>query len=190
MAFLREIDSWFIQEILPHGPRYLALARRLSPNGEEAADLVQDVYLKVLATDGWQAIKDPRAYVLRMVRNLAIQRMRRARVVSMEAVANMETITVSDDRPDAFEQASSRQRLRRVLDALQSLPPRCREIVELRRIQGLSSRDIAARQGLSLSTVEKRLARGMALITLAVEGAEAAAPPRRRDARARKSGES
>lgn len=189
-AFLRDIDTWFIQEVLPHGARYRALARRLSPSSEEAADLVQDVYLKVLATDGWRAIKDPRAYVLRMVKNLAIQKMRRARVLSIDAVANMEAITVSDDRPDAFEQASSRQRLRLVLDALQTLPPRCREVVELRRIQGLSARDIAARLGLSLSTVEKRLARGMAAITLAMESAEAVGQPRRREPRARKSEES
>ncbi|OHB40757.1 MAG: hypothetical protein A2882_11465 [Phenylobacterium sp. RIFCSPHIGHO2_01_FULL_70_10] len=50
---LREVDLWFIDRVLPHEQRYLALARRFSANGEEAADLVQDVYARLMASEGW-----------------------------------------------------------------------------------------------------------------------------------------
>lgn len=194
---LREVDLWFIDRVLPHEQRYLALARRFSANGEEAADLVQDVYARLMASEGWRFVEEPRAYVLTMIRNLGVQRVRRARVVSMERLAEVEGAReVSSDTPDPFDEASGRQRLRLALSALRDLPPRCREVVELRRLHDLSSREIARRLGLSLSTVEKRLARGMTLMAQAMsraeapqaqdsEAAQAPAAPGRRRPRAR-----
>ena len=123
---------------------------------------------------GWRFIEEPRAYVLTMIRNLGVQRVRRARVVSMERLAEVDGAReVSSDTPDPFDEASGRQRLRLALSALRDLPPRCREVVELRRLHDLSSREIARRLGLSLSTVEKRLARGMTLMAQAMSRAEA-----------------
>lgn len=169
MSGLRDIDRWFIDRVLPHETRYLMLAGRLSANGEQAADLVHDVYARLLSSDAWRLIEDPRAYVLRMVRNLAIQQLRRARIVSIQNVANLEALNHADQTPDAFDRASSRQRLGLMLGALRDLPPRCREVVVLRRFDDLSCREIAARLGLSLSTVEKRLARGLFLLAEAME---------------------
>lgn len=108
MSGLRDIDRWFVDRVLPHETHYLALAGRLSANGEQAADLVHDVYARLLSSDAWRLIEDPRAYVLRMVRNLAIQHLRRARIVSIQNVANLEALNHADQTPDAFDQASSR----------------------------------------------------------------------------------
>lgn len=172
MLGLREIDRWFIDRVLPHERRYVALARRFSSNGEEAADLVQDVYARVMTSESWRFVEEPRAYVLTMIRNLGIQKLRRSRVVPMQSLTELETTRHASDTPDAFDETSGRQRLRLALDALQALPPRCREVVELRRLHDLPSRDIARRLGLSLSTVEKRLARGMTLMALTMSQVE------------------
>lgn len=193
MLGLREVDRWFIDEVLPFETRYLAAARRFSARGaaggDEAADLVHDVYARVLASEGWRFIDDPRAYVLTMIRNLGIQKIRRARIVVMEALTSAEGPLNDDPAPDPFDVVSGRQRLRLALDALRALPPRCREVVELRRLHDLSSRDIARRLGLSLSTVEKRLARGMVLLALAMNRAEPGADMTVRSASAPERGE-
>ena len=152
--------------------RYIALARRLTPRGataaHEATDVVHDTYARLLSSEGWRFIEDPKAYVLTMIRNLAIERLRRARVVSMEALSDFEGHRHASAEPDSFEIASGRQRLRIVLAAMRRLPPACREVVELRRLHDVPTREIAKRLGLSLSTVEKRLARGMVLLTQAM----------------------
>jgi len=175
---LRDVDRWFIDEILPHEHRFLAAARRFcaaGAGGDEAADLVHDVYARVLAGEGWRMIDEPRAYVLIMIRNLGIQRLRRARIVNIENLFAADSQGPASVEPDAFDQTAGRQRLRRALDALLALPPRCREVVEMRRLHDLPTREIAKRLGLSLSTVEKRLARGMVLMNRAMEAADPAA---------------
>lgn len=179
MFGLRDVDRWFIDEILTHEDRFLAAARRFCTGGDagrdEAADLVHDVYARILSGEGWRVMEDPRAYVLTMIRNLGIQRLRRARIVHIESLFAREARDPVSPEPDAFDQTAGRERLKQALQALLALPPRCREVVELRRLHDLSTRDIAKRLGLSLSTVEKRLARGMVLMTLAMETVEPAA---------------
>jgi RNA polymerase sigma-70 factor (ECF subfamily) len=50
------------------------------------------------------------------------------------------------------------------MSAISQLPPQCRKVVIMRRIDELRPRDIAQKLGISLSTVEKHLARGMVLL--------------------------
>jgi len=68
------------------------------------------------------------------------------------------------DEPSPERQASSRQELRRAADLIASLPAKCRQAFTLRRVEGLSQRDVARRMGISESTVEKHI--GRALLTL------------------------
>lgn len=172
MLGLREIDIWFIDRVLPHERRYVAQARRFATHDDEAVDMVHDVYARVLASEGWRFIDEPRAYVLTMVRNLGVQTLRRARIVAMESLTEARAERLAAPTPGPFEETADRQGLRLALTALANLPERCREVVELRRLHDLSSREIAQKLGLSLSTVEKRLARGMVLMALALAQAE------------------
>ena len=194
MSYLRDLDRWFIEEVLPHEPVLLAHARRFCVNAEDAADLVQDVYAKLFGLETWRGLSNPRAYALTMVRNLAIQRLRRARVVNIRQMAGLDAADLTDDTPDAQHQTIDREQLRRLLKAVERLPDRCRQIVIMRRFEEKSPQEIARVLGLSLSTLEKRLARGMFLLAQAME-AEARAPsdpPLARPARSagrRKSGD-
>lgn len=173
---LREVDVWFIDRVLPHERRYVAQARRFCANGDEALDMVHDVYARLLASEGWRFIDEPSVYVLTMVYNLGVQTLRRARVVAMESLTEAQSQRLAAPQASPFEETAGRQGLRLALAAMRDLPPRCREVVELRRLHDLSPRDIARRLGLSLSTVEKRLARGMVLMAQALSGAEAPSP--------------
>jgi RNA polymerase sigma-70 factor (ECF subfamily) len=168
MPNLRPIDRWFIDEVLPHEKRYLAAARALMDSEDEARDLVQEVYVKLFSLDGWAAIESPPGYVLRMLRNLAIEQLRRAKIVSFRRLTEADAQNISDESPDPFRITAAREQLSKVMEALEKLPERCRAVLLRRRFQDETPTEIARATGESLSTLEKRLARGMQLLTQAL----------------------
>ncbi|RVU02312.1 RNA polymerase sigma factor [Novosphingobium umbonatum] len=161
---LRAIDQWFIDEILPHEASFLTQARRLCGSAEEAQDLVQDAYVKLFGLDGWAAIDHPQAYMRRVLVHMAIERMRRAKVVAFQQLQEIEHSRLADDAPDAFAVAAGRSRLAHLAQSVARLPERCREVFVRRRLEEQSPTQIARELGLSLSTLEKRLARAYVLL--------------------------
>ncbi len=164
MTWLRDVDRWFCSQVSPHETVFLSRARRIMGDGETARDLVHDAYAKLLTGDTWRSISHPRAYVLRVIYNLGLNRLRDARVVPMQQLAAMETLLHADSAPDAFQTVAGRQAFHKLLSALEALPPQCRRVVVLRRIHEMPPRDIAQELGISLSTVEKHLAKGLSLL--------------------------
>lgn len=145
-------------------------ARRWSVEEDEARDLVHESYAQLLQLKSWDHILNPAAYVTRMIRNIALQRMRRARVVPMRQFAALEEAEHADPAPDSFAVVAARDELRRMMAAIEALPPACRRVVMLRKLEAMPPRDIAHQLGISLSTVEKHLSRGMLLLSRALRG--------------------
>lgn len=174
MSVVRPIDRWFVTEVLPFERDLLDAAKRLCSGTDEARDLVQEVLARMLSTEGWGAIANPRIYMLRMMRNLAIDRIRRSKIVDFRHFVDLEDFDTPDDTPDQHRIAEDRQQLEDLVRAVSALPERCRTVFERCRIDGQSPRVIAEELGLSLSTLEKRLARAIYLLTAALE-------PRRSD---------
>ncbi|WNO52412.1 RNA polymerase sigma factor [Stakelama saccharophila] len=172
MDALRPIDLWFLDEILPHEPIFRAKARTLANSDEEASDLLQEAFAKLMSVDGWQAIECPRAYTLSILRNLAIKRLRRAKLIEFRQLADAGRDEPADIAPDAFQILAGRDQVRLVLEIIDALPERNRRVVRMRRIEGKSLKQIAESLRLSQSTVEKRLARGLELLTRALERAD------------------
>lgn len=169
MSWLRPIDAWFASSILPHEGDLLRQARRWAVDEDEARDLLHEAYAQLLQVEGWERIANPAAYAVRIIRNNALQRMRRARIVPMRQFAALEELDFPDPAPDSFAVAAGRDELRRLMDAVDALPPACRRVVLLRKFEEMPPRAIAERLGLSLSTVEKHLARGLFLLSRAME---------------------
>lgn len=169
MSVVRPIDRWFIEEVLPCERVLLDAATRLCGDSDEARDLVQEVLVRMLSTEGWQAITNPKAYMLRMMRNQVIDRARRAKIVDFRHLVDLEEFEVADDAPDQHRIAEDRERLEIFARAVGALPERCRTVFERCRIAGQSPKQIASELGLSLSTLEKRLARAIDLMTQALE---------------------
>lgn len=171
MSWLRDIDRWFVADVLPHAAAYRAKAAYFCGR-DDADDLVQEAYARVLKTPDYRAIVAPRGFVLTIVRNLALERLRRARVVRIE-LASLEMLDVADSAPDAFAIAAGRFELQRLLDLIDGLPPQCGRVVHMRKVQGMSPAAIAEALSISVSTVEKHLAKGLALVTKARRDSEA-----------------
>jgi RNA polymerase sigma factor (sigma-70 family) len=169
MSATRPQDRWLIDEVLPYEQRYLSVARRLTRGGDDAADLVQEALVRLMAVDGWAAIANPPAYVIRSIHNIALERMRRAKVVAFQQLAEIDTFDLHDEDPDPFRVAAGRDQVARLTKAIDLLPERCRTVFVRRRFREQSPREIAQDLGISLSTFEKRLARALYLLARAVE---------------------
>ncbi len=154
-------------EVLPHRAAFRARAVMLV-GAADADDLVQDAYARVLSVSDFGAIRHPRAFVATIVHNLAIERLRRANVVSIDHLASLDGLAFADPAPDAFAVAAGKSDIDRLLRLIDRLPPQCRRVVALRKIDGLSPGAIAEMLSLSVSTVEKHLSRGLSLLTKAM----------------------
>lgn len=158
------LDRWFCQEILVHEA---ALTRFLRSNWharDDVHDLRQDVYARVYEAAAKALPRQPKAFLFRTARNLLIDRVRRSGVVSIEPMGDFEPshVLVDDVSPERW--CGGRQVLKRLADAFDRLPDRCREVVWLRRVEHLSQKEVAARLGISEKTVEKHIAKGMRLL--------------------------
>jgi RNA polymerase sigma factor (sigma-70 family) len=156
-----EEARWFKEEIRPHERELRAYLRGRFPTLQDVDDLVQETYARLWrARQGGQATLT-RAYLFVIARNVALDLVRRNKVVSVERLGDIEELSVVEERPDAAETLSHEQELALLADAMRALPPRCREILTLRRIEGLSHREISAKLGIAEGTVNAQLAIGV-----------------------------
>ncbi|MFD1787909.1 RNA polymerase sigma factor [Sphingomonas floccifaciens] len=166
------LEAWFCREVLPLERSLTAFIRRNWRVPAEVADLVQDVYERVLSGASRGLPIHVSAYVYAIARNHLISRARRDQVVCLDLVADLEGVEANVDEltPERF--ASARAELRRLQAGLEGLPPRCREIVELRKVKGLSSKDVAARLGIGIDAVDQQTSKGMRALTDFLFGGE------------------
>lgn len=134
-------------------------ARKVLGDAHHADDLLQDAYLKLLeAADEEDAVREPLGYAHRMVRNLAIDRLRRGALESRlfdEAQAGDAALLPGGETPEAL--AIEQQQLKLLSQALGELPERVRRVFELVRLEGLTQREIAEQLGLSPTRVHRLL---------------------------------
>ncbi len=156
-----EQARWFAEEVQPHEPELRAFLRRHFPTVHDIDDLVQEAYLRLIRARRSGPILEPRAYLFQTARNAAFDLFRRKRVVLLGDLAESPRLSVVEDSPDAAETTSHAQELELLVESIQALPPRCREILTLRKLHGLSYRDIAERLAISEHTVNAQLSIGI-----------------------------
>ena len=158
------LDRWFIDAVLVHEEALLRYLQRNWPHRDELHDLRQEVYARVYQAAGKGLPQQPKAFLFASARHLLADRARRARVVSIEPMGDFEPSHVLVDEVSPERWCGGRQALKRLAEALDRLPDRCREVVWLRRVDELSQKDVALRLGISEKTVEKHIAKGMHLL--------------------------
>lgn len=159
-----KVDSWFAQEVLPLEPALLKFMRRGWRNESDIRDLCQDVYVEVYETAQREIPLSAKAFTFAVARNVLVDRIRREQIVSIEAVADPEVLGISVDEPGPDRTAIARQDLRRLQAALERLPESWRKAVIMRKVEGLSPREIAIRMGVAERTAFLHLASGLAML--------------------------
>jgi RNA polymerase sigma factor (sigma-70 family) len=135
-------------------PELLRMLARRTASSDLAADLVQDIFVKLMSLDTVLPDRDQaRAYIFRMAINLAIDR---ARMDSRRSeILDGVQVLFEDAETDPEALAVTRDQIRRVERALAELPAKCSEVLMLIRMHGYSHREVAERLGVSVSLVEK-----------------------------------
>jgi len=156
--------------VVPHEGALRVRLRQMAVPEDEIGDIIQDTYLKLSRLEDVSHIRNGRAYFFSAARTVLLDRIRRERIVRIDSLTEADALALIDEEPDAERRLSARQELEHIGRLIAALPDRCREIFELRRIQGVPQREIAARLGLPEYTVEAQAARGLKLIMKALSG--------------------
>lgn len=155
------LDTWFAREILACEESLLRYLMRTWHHRDEIHDLRQEVYIRVYEAASKNRPLAPKSFLFATARNLMADRLRRSRVVSIEARADLDALNVLVDEISPEDHASAHEELRTLARAFDRLPPRCREVVWMRRVEGLSQREVAERLGIGEAMVEKHVAKAM-----------------------------
>ena len=161
MITTEHLRSWFCDQVLPLEPALTRFIRRYWRSKQDVADIRQEVYERVLMGAATALPLQTQAYVFTVARNIMINRARRNAVVYMERVEELDNATANADWLTPERQLTGREELRRVQAGLDKLPPRCREVIRLRKVEGLSTREVAARLGVGIDAVEQQTTLGM-----------------------------
>ncbi len=166
------IVAWVGREILPHEADVRAWLRRSLVSDGEVEDVIQDAYCRLLSLQQTSHIASPRAYFFTAARAVVIDHLRRSRVVKIETVTEIEALNVVLDEPSPERVTAARRELDRVRRLIAALPDRCRRIFELRKIEGVPQRQIAALMGVTETIVENDVVKGQRLILKALAEGE------------------
>lgn len=140
--------------------RYLS---RLLRDESEAQDVAHDAYIRVYPTMQRNAAEKPEALLYTTARRLAFNRLKRRKNAPVIGAADGSPDGASSS-PGVVQQVIARQELNRVEAAIAGLPPGCRTVLLLRKIEMLSHEEIGERLGIAISTVEKQHARALRLL--------------------------
>lgn len=153
---------WFLDEVRPHEPTLRSWLRSKFPSLPDLDDIVQETYARLFRARRHRGrIERPKPYLYATARNAALDVFRHERVVSVERLTENAGLAVLDHGPDAAEAASRDDELALLAEAIRTLPPRCREILILRKLHGLSQKQIAEKLGLAENTVAAQASLGV-----------------------------
>lgn len=156
-----EITARHYDELLDFAKRYVGCP-------EMAADIVQEACLRFTANQPKQELRNSRAYLYRIVRNIAIDLIRHEatrRQIFDDAEADIKLQVgaqpLADSMNETENRIAARQDVTRVAQSVAALPPKCRQVFILRQIEGLDGNAVAGRLGISRNMVEKHLRKAM-----------------------------
>lgn len=165
-----ELERWFCEEVLPLEASLTRYLGRYWRTSEQIMDIRQDIYEAALSGGQQGLPTNTPGYVFTIARNILASRAKRERIVQFEYYADMESVEQAVDLAATDRHLDARDALRRAQHQIEQLPPRCREVVRLRKIEGLSTREAAARMGVGIDTIERQLVLGIRAMTDAMLG--------------------
>ena len=170
----KDIVAWVGSHVLPHEAAVRAWLRRWTGRAQDIDDVIQEAYSRLASLDSIAHIGSGRAYLFQTTRNIVLEQVRRAKIIRIDNVMDMGSLSIVDEAPPLDRVVAGAHELQRVEQLIDQLPMKCRRVFVLRRIHGVSQREIAGMYGISESAVEKLAMRGLKLILKALEGDDVA----------------
>ena len=130
-------------------------------NTQDIEDISQETFLRTYKSSESTDISKPKSFMFRVAKNLIISEYRRSSFKLTDYIEDFEQEPLSSVTDSLEEQIESEEKLRIFCDALSTLPAQCRKVVIMRKVFGLSIKDISEKTGMPVSTVNWNIAKGL-----------------------------
>ncbi len=128
---------------------------------QDIEDVAQEAYLRAYVAEQKKDIEQPKAYLFRVAKNIALTRLTQKSQQITDYIEDLGASVVIHSETNAQDEAEASESLGIYCEAVAALPEKCRQVFLLRKVHGLSHREIAERMSLSISSVEKYLLKGI-----------------------------
>lgn len=155
-----EQTRWFAEEVHPYDAQLKSYLRNSFPSIRDVNDIAQETYLRIWKARLAKPVHFTKSFLFTIARHLAFDIIRRDRV-SPISVMEIPSSRVMDHGPGVLDIVCSREEIALLVEAIDTLPSRCREIIILRKLKGLPQAAIAEKLQISEHTVEVQVMRGM-----------------------------
>jgi RNA polymerase sigma-70 factor (ECF subfamily) len=159
-----EHNRWFHEEVHPHEAALRAYLRGAFPSVRDVDDVVQESFLRIWKARLIRPIASTKSFLFQVARHFVIDGVRRDQTAQTQSLGDLAALPVLEDRRNAVEMLTYKEKVSFLAEALASLPPRCREIMILRKFHKMPQAEIATRLAISERTVESQITRGMKLV--------------------------
>lgn len=156
-----ESGARIVAEMRPSLVRYF---HRRTGSHTEAEDLAQDVIVSALAHANWTSPAQAKGYLFRAAVNRWRDMRRRLRTRGVPVAWDDELTAELSAHGSPERVFMGRDELSRLLRALEEMNPRTRSVLLLIRLEQLKIATVADQLGISVSAVNKHLARGLAAL--------------------------
>jgi RNA polymerase sigma factor (sigma-70 family) len=153
-------SRWFAEEVLPHEQPLRSYLRQSLPSLADVDDLVQDCFARIMRARNTGTVRSPKPLLFAIARNAVRDFITRKTRAVLIPITETEGLAVLEEGSDVVELVCRKQELALLTEAIHSLPERCREVLLLRKIKGLSQKEIAELLGIAEHTVEALAAKG------------------------------
>lgn len=157
----RERAQWVEKNLLPHETRIRSWLVRHCIRDTDVDDIVQEMYACIGSLDNLDTIRNPAHYARKVAHSILCNQIRRSQIVSITAVGDLSDFDIPTPNATPEEELVQRDEMQVVVDALAELPQRTRDVLFLRRLEGLSQKQTAERLAIAEKTVEKHMTRAL-----------------------------
>jgi RNA polymerase sigma factor (sigma-70 family) len=158
------IIRWVSTHAIPQEQKVRAALRRLGVGDSDIDDLIQDAYCRLATLRSVDDIERPGAYFMQIVKNAWRDSLRHSKIVRLEAFTENTALIVEDEASSLEATVFAREELGLVEKLMAALPERCRMIFTMKRVEGVSQREIARRLGVSENVVENDVQRALRVL--------------------------
>ena len=152
---------WYKIYLRPHERMLRAWLNSRYAEQIDVDDVIQEALIRVLRAREEKDLNSPKAYFFAIARNLALDHIRRSRVVFNESIFCNEAMDLLDEAESIEETVSRNQELEILTEAIQALPERCRRVFTLSKVYGMTYNQIAEEMGITFNTVSAQIANGL-----------------------------
>jgi RNA polymerase sigma factor (sigma-70 family) len=150
---------WMEKNLLPHEAEIRRWLKRGGVHDEDVDDIMQETYARIGSVDDLESIRSPKNYAYQVAHSILLNHLRRPKIVAITKDGDLTELRVASLDANPEQRIVFKNEVQEVVNAIAALPRRTREVLLLRRVEGLSQRETASRLAIAEKTVEKHFAR-------------------------------